>query len=130
MTANSAFRDSSLTTIAILDADVALRSQMVKLFSSSSCEVEEFNSAEQLLQSPNLKDMNCLIISIQPTFSATKKLIKAIRRQNSSVSIIAIGNYEGIAQAVTSIRAGADDYIYKPINTGKIRTLVQQLLTK
>ena len=122
--------EEAVITIAIMDKDVATREDVAGLFRSSSYKVEEFESKEQLLTSSTLSDMKCLMLSPEPTYSATKKLINSVRKQNSSTVIIAIGNNEDLAQAVTTLRAGADDYICKPLNSGKVRMLVHQLLAK
>ena len=127
-TANE-IEENTGSTIAIVDADVSLRKQIVELFTTNTCVVEEFESAQDLLLGSNLDDLNCLILSIESTHQATRNLINTIKQRNHCLSIIAIGNQGDVPQAVTSIRAGADEYLYRPINNGKIRTLVHQLLS-
>ncbi len=119
-----------MITIAIVDTDATTRAQVTKLFGSSSYIVEEFESSEQLLNSSSLSKLNCLMLSPEATYTETKKLINAIRKQNKETAIIAIGENDELAQAVTCLRAGADDYLFKPLNNGTIRALVRQLLAK
>lgn len=117
------------TIIAVVDADEVLRKQIADLFTCSTCIVEEFESSQQLLASSKLNDLNCLILSAKPNYLETRKLIETIKQRNNRSSIIVIGNQEDVRLAVTTIRAGADEFVYRPINSGKIRSLVLQLLS-
>lgn len=113
--------------IAIVDADVASRKYVVQVLDSSKYKIEEYDCSEQLLTDSNLAALRCLFLSVGPGFKATRKLIQSIRRQNSCLSIIAVGDDE-VTHAVLSIRAGADDYIHRPLNSGRIRAAINNLL--
>jgi len=119
--------EQSRMTIAIVDSDVAFREYVVEALDFGKYKFEEYDCFEQLLADSNLAALQCLFLSIGPGFKAIRKLIQSIRRQNSCLSIIAVGDDE-ITHAVLSIRAGADDYIHRPLNSGRIRAAMNNLL--
>lgn len=121
--------EKAIKTIVVADEDGALRAQIATLLKSDSCTVEEYESSEKLLDSNVLARAHCVIVGVEPTYIETRKVMNAIKQENDQLPIVAIGNDGGVAQAVISIRAGADDYLCKPINSGKIRTMVHRLIS-
>ena len=118
----------TIPKIVIVYPDAAMRKHIVKSFSYQKFEVVECESSKLLLKNLDMKDFDCLILNLESTHLATEKLIGEIRRQNSQLRIVTIGNKKNIAQAVMSIQAGADDYLGKPVSSGEIKIAVNQLL--
>ena len=127
MPKNATVKNIPVTNIAIVDADYAVRESVARTFSSNRYAVLEFESHEQLLDGDNVEKLHCLILSIEPKHSVICNLIKKLKRQNRYLSVIIIGDDEDFTHAVTSIQAGADEYIYKPINDMKLRALVNEV---
>lgn len=116
-------------TIAIVDSDVAFREYVVKALDFGKYKFEEYDCFEQLLADSNLDDLLCLFLSIEPSHETNRKLIKSIKQQNGCLSIIAVGDDE-LVHAVSFMQSGADEYIHRPLSSGRIRAVVNNLRLK
>ncbi len=115
-------------SIAIISTDKSIRMSLGKVFNSKRYEVSMYQSLDEFQANVNRNAIHCLILSID-IILGYKNFIKNFKKQNSQSSVIVVGDREEYGQAVTSIQAGADDYLFMPVSTLKLRALVNQMVS-
>lgn len=114
--------------IAIVDANEPSRDSLEGVFSSKRFKVMKFKSYDDFLVNANMTGLHCLILNIDNVLGYNK-FIKKFKSENNHVGVIIIGNNENFGEAVSAIKAGADDYISKPFDSLKLRALVNRYLS-
>jgi FixJ family two-component response regulator len=119
---------SDIPLIAIVDDDEAIRTSTQRLISSAGFRAEVFASAEDFLQSDQLRDTACLIVDVHmPRMSGLElqQLLTTVNWPIPVIIITAYGNEETRAQAM---RAGAVDVLDKPFGDEVLLQAVQAAL--
>jgi CheY-like chemotaxis protein len=100
--------------IAIVDDDVCVRESMVGLIESIGYDVRFFASAEELLGSPCLDRVGCLILDVLLPEMSGIQLYFRLRGQNRHIpTIFMTAHVDGTART-QAMEAGAVAFLYKP----------------
>jgi len=103
-------------TICVVDDDIYIRDMMKDVFESEGLLVHAYESAEAFLKSYKPATTGCLLIDAYLPELNGLELIKELREQGDIVPIIMITGHSDVAMAVNAMKAGAMDYLEKPIN--------------
>ncbi|QDP20404.1 sigma-54-dependent transcriptional regulator [Sphingomonas xanthus] len=110
-------REETLRSLLLVDADAHERRQLSAVASRagwSTVGAADLETAVALLQGPHGREVRAAILSSW-NGEAGPELIAAIRQSRPSLPIIALADAGSIALAVDAMRAGASDYLAKPI---------------
>ncbi|HHF7375903.1 response regulator transcription factor [Legionella bozemanae] len=115
-------------TIYIVDDDENVLRALKWLFDSLSFEVKTYLNATEFLQQYNPKHIGCLITDVRMPDIDGLELLEKLKGQNSLLKVIIITAYGDIPMAVRAIKAGAIDFITKPINEKDLLKLIKKCL--
>lgn len=104
--------------IHLIVEDDVIRNQLIKLLDELTVEVKTFDNVDAFLSEPLYEAPACLITEIKLSKSDGITLIKQMREHGlcTPVVVLSDSNDNGtIEKAVQAIRAGAADFIEKPI---------------
>ena len=114
--------------VAIVDPDPRLRRILHSALTDLQVEIEDYSSAESLLESPHPSSLDCIVAEIELPGVSGLELIAELRRLGIYTPTILLTSRNGVAGAVGAMRAGAVDYLQKPFVHHKVRDRVRQLM--
>lgn len=108
--------EDKTTAIHVIDDDPEICKAMQWLFESVELNVITYPSAKKFLASYNQTLRGCLIIDIRMPYMSGLELLDKLNSLNNTLPVIVITGHGDIPMAVRAMKAGAVEFILKPIN--------------
>ncbi|MHB1193441.1 MAG: response regulator transcription factor [Longimicrobiales bacterium] len=115
-------------TVFIVDDDAAVRESMVMLMTSAGLEACGFPSARDFLASHEAGTPGCLVLDLRMPGMSGTELQQELERRGASLPIVFLTAYADVPTAVGAVRAGAVDFLEKPVDGGRLLKRVQDAL--
>jgi FixJ family two-component response regulator len=100
----------------IVDDDAGVRTSLSFLLGSAHIACQSFTSAEEFLLSCGPQTQGCLILDVSMHGMSGPQLQAELLRRKFDLPIIFLTGYADVELAVGAMRAGAVDFLAKPIN--------------
>jgi FixJ family two-component response regulator len=107
--------EAQQATICVVDGDARERAALAQLFSHLQHEVSAFESAEALLEALDDTPMRVLVTGLELPGMSGLELLHTLRDRGRQVPTILLATESDVATAVGAIRAGAVDFIQRPV---------------
>jgi len=107
---------TSQINVAVVDDDTSVRQALSRLLRSAGYSVKTFACAQEFLQYPTLADIGCLVLDVQLPDLNGLELQAALERLEHAPAIVFITGYGDIPMTVRAMRAGAVDFLTKPVD--------------
>lgn len=120
--------EAQQATICVVDGDARDRATLSQLLSHLQREVSAFESAEALLEALDETPMGVLVAGLELPGMSGLDLLHALRDRGRQVPTILLAGESDVATAVGAIRAGAVDFIQKPVIDRVLLRRVQDAL--
>ncbi len=117
-------------TIYIVDDDICIRKGLTGLLSEVGYEVRSFASAAALLACGSLDRPGCLLLDVCTTDQSAFDLQRVIQNGNSKVPVIFMTGNGDVAMAVRAMKAGAIDFLIKPLSRSDLLAAIARALAK
>ena len=101
--------------IHIVDDDKSFRNSLAQLLQASGYEVALYDSAEQMLQLPLNEGSGCILLDVRMPGLSGPELQQHLVQSRSPLPIIFLSGHGSIPTTVQTIKAGAEDFLSKPI---------------
>lgn len=118
------------STVFVIDDDEAVRDALCELFASENIPVRAFASAEEFLASDAVGSPGCLILDLMMPGMSGVDLQAELVRRGSTIPIIIMTGQGDVPKAVTTLKAGAFDFIEKPFDPTALLKVVNQALNR
>jgi len=115
-------------TVFVIDDDTAVRESLTLLLEQEALTVKTFESAEAFLASSPSVRHSCAIVDIRMTGMDGTQLQAELLRRNIQLPILFLTGYGNIPLSVLSIKAGAVDFLTKPITAALLLKSVRVAL--
>jgi DNA-binding NtrC family response regulator len=102
--------------VCIVDDDLSIRESLSSLFRSAGLKVETFPSAEEFLSNARFEALRCLILDVQLSGINGLDLQQKLVTQEIKIPIIFLSGYGDIPLAVRAVKAGAVEFLTKPLD--------------
>ncbi|MGO4762870.1 response regulator [Cupriavidus sp. 2KB_3] len=126
--ADDSTRDDAL--VLIVDDDAMLRSGLGNLFRSVGMRVALFASAAELLDYAMPDVPSCLVLDVRLRGPSGLDLQTRLAQMGINIPIIFMTGYGDIAMTVAAMKAGAEDFMAKPIRDQDLLDAVSAALDK
>ena len=114
-----------------VDDDAGIRKLIAEEIEALGCRVHCFSSAEDCLEVLTEKNCNLLITDVKMPGMSGLSLLTHIRRTAPWISVIVITGFGDIPMSVRALKAGAADFIEKPLDRKlflhKVKSILQQI---
>lgn len=117
-------------TVFVIDDDPEICQSFRWLFESVSLKVKTFLDAHSFLESYDPNQKGCLIIDVRMPVMSGLELLEHINLTKNQLSVIMITGYGDIPMVVRAMKAGASDFILKPVNHQHLLEITQKCLKK
>ncbi|WP_311732227.1 response regulator transcription factor [Silvibacterium bohemicum] len=103
-------------TVFVVDDDIDTRQSLELLICSQGWQPQTCGSAQEFLARGRPFVPSCLILAFSSTDSSCLEVQKRIARECAEISIIVIADYGDIPTTVQAMKAGAVDFLVKPLS--------------
>jgi FixJ family two-component response regulator len=114
----------------IVDDDASIRESLGRLLRSVGLQVESFATAHEFLQRSPHDGPNCLVADVRMPGPGGLALQELLAGMNNPIPIIFIAGYSDISTSVKAMKAGAVDFLAKPLNQQDLLDAIQQAIAK
>ena len=122
----SAKRGDTRHPVCIVDDDLSVREAVGSLLRSEGMNVETFGSAREFLASPRLDTPSCLVLDVDLPGLSGLDLQQELLKGNMQVPIIFLTGHGDIPMSVRAIKAGALDFLTKPVDVGQLLSAIEK----
>jgi FixJ family two-component response regulator len=117
----------SLSTpiIHIVDDDLSFRTAVTRLLRAAKYEVRGYASAAEFLESAPSAELGCILLDLRMPGASGLDLQQSLSRMEERLPIIFLTGHGDIPASVRAMKAGAVDFLTKPVRREALLTAVQ-----
>lgn len=115
-------------TVFIVDDDEDVREAMAMLMRAAGLPAETFATAKDFLQRLNQRDSGCLVLDIRMPGMSGIELQAEMHKRRIGLPIIFLSGHGNVPLAVRAMKAGAVDFIQKPLDEHRLVVAVMNAL--
>jgi len=113
----------------IVDDDASFRTAMERRLTKDGYEVETYASAEHLLDRlPSDSVLGCILLDVRIPGVSGPDLQVRLSELGSTLPIIFLSGYPDIPTTVRTIKAGAVDFLTKPVSSDQLLRAIEQAI--
>jgi DNA-binding NtrC family response regulator len=117
-------------TILVVDDENLMIDMLKKILDSKEVEVVGVNDGEAALQYAQTNDVDLVITDIMMPKLLGTKLFFELKKIDPFLQVIIITGYPTLQNIVEMLEAGASDFILKPFDINKLRSIVNDTFTR
>jgi DNA-binding NtrC family response regulator len=114
----------------IVDDDRGTRESLRNLIRSAGLSAQTFSSAQEFLAAGRPKGPGCLVLDVQLPGLSGLDLQQELAKAGVKIPIIFITGYGDIPTSVRAIKAGAVEFLTKPVNREDLLHAIQQAIAR
>lgn len=115
-------------TVFIVDDDPAIRDSLTLMISQENIMVKGFESADAFLAAIQPEHLGCAIIDIRMPGMDGMQLQETLCQRNIQLPVIFLTGHGDIPMSVRAIKAGAVDFLTKPVTREKLMASVRSAI--
>lgn len=116
--------------IHIVDDDESLRVALLRLLGAAGFEARGYASTGDFLLQPLPDRPGCLLLDVRMPGPSGLDLQAALRRQGNPLPVIFLTGYADVAASVRAMKAGAVDFLTKPVEREALFEALQRALAR
>ncbi len=114
----------------VIDDDASVRKSLKKLLTSAGYQAEVFKSADEFLARSSHAGPSCLLIDVQMPGLNGMDLQKALIQRRREEQLIFITGHGDIQMCARAMKAGAADFLPKPLSSEELLKCVERALSR
>jgi FixJ family two-component response regulator len=121
---------SPVPIVFIVDDDVSVRESLELLVRDENWKPETFSSAQEFLQHPRKRVPSCLVLDLSLPDLNGLELQKQLTVEHIDMPIIFVTGHGDVPQSVQAMKAGALEFLTKPINNDALVAAIRNALQR
>jgi RNA polymerase sigma factor (sigma-70 family) len=118
-------------TIHIVDDDASFRTALERRLKKAGYAVATYSSAQQLLDHlPDESAPGCILLDVRIPGLSGPDLQERLTKLGSNLPILFLTGYPDVRTTVKTIKAGADDFLTKPISSEQLLRAIEQAMAR
>jgi FixJ family two-component response regulator len=115
----------------VVDDDASFRTAIQRRLEMAGYRVLTYTSGQQLLdQLPDENEPGCILLDVRMPGVSGPELQGRLTELGSTLPIVFLTGYTDITVTVRTIKAGADDYLIKPVNSDELLGAVEKAIAR
>lgn len=123
-------RTTSANVIHVIDDDPSFRSSISRLLKVSGYEVADYESARLFLLASETARPGCILLDVQMPTLGGLQLQENLAKLSQSWPIIFMTAHGDIPTSVRAIKAGAEDFLTKPVSKATLLASIERALAR
>jgi FixJ family two-component response regulator len=116
--------------IHIVDDDKSFRTALARVLKASGYEVVDYDSAACFLRSIEHSRPGCILLDVQMPTLGGLQLQEELAKLSHAWPIIFLTGHGDIPTSVLAIKAGAEDFLTKPVSSKKLLAAIDRALVR
>jgi RNA polymerase sigma factor (sigma-70 family) len=121
---------STPASILVVDDDASFRTAMGALLTACGYKVALYESARQLLETPSGNEPACILLDVQMAGLSGPQLQDRLAQTGCRLPIVFVTGHGDIPTTVQAIKAGAEDFLTKPVQKEKLLAAIGRALAR
>ncbi|WP_044531659.1 response regulator transcription factor [Herbaspirillum sp. B65] len=117
------------STVYVVDDDGMVRTALLRLLASAGYTARGFASADEFLQMPLPGTPCCLLLDMKMPGADGFDVVHRLEQRGDAIPVIFISGYGTIPVTVQAMKAGAHEFLTKPIEDERLLGAVEEALT-
>ena len=113
----------------VVDDDPSVREAVESLVRSAGLTVQTFASAQEFLATPRKNVPSCLVLDVQMPGLTGLDLQQQLAKAEDQIAIIFLSGHADIPMSVKAIKAGAHEFLTKPLVDDDLLKAIEQAMT-
>lgn len=122
--------NSRTSIVCVVDDEPPIRRALERLIRSADLGVETFASAEEFLDADPPEGPSCLVLDVKMTGLTGLELQEQISGTNRTMPIIFLSGRSDIPTSVKAMKAGAMEFLEKPVDDGDLLDAIHRALER
>ncbi|MGO9931247.1 MAG: response regulator transcription factor [Steroidobacteraceae bacterium] len=122
--------NSATRSVFVVDDDWQVRAAITRILTASGFEVRTFESSERFLQEHDADAPGCLLLELCLPGSNGIELQRELNGLPTTRPIVFMSGKADVQTSVKAMKAGAVDFLTKPIDSDKLITAIKQALKR
>jgi FixJ family two-component response regulator len=122
--------ESGKRIVMVVDDDDVVRQSLVRLLQSADYQIRSYASAETFLAAPLPDQPACLILDMKLPDSSGLDVVETMAKAGATVPVICITGYGSIPMSVQAMKAGAVEFLTKPVPADTLLKAVQDAIAR
>ncbi len=114
--------------IAVVDDQEAVRSALGEMLGVYGYQVELHESADAFLASPGAGEVGCVIADVRMPGTDGIALVRELAQRGIDAPVVLISGHADVPMAVAGLKAGAQDFIEKPVDDVRLVAAINRSL--
>jgi FixJ family two-component response regulator len=115
----------------VVDDDASFRTAIERRLRKAGYEVVTYPSAQHLLdRMPSESEMGCILLDVRIPGLSGPELQRRLSELGSTLPIVFLTGYPDVRTTVRTIKAGADDFLTKPVSSDHLLRAIEQAIAR
>ena len=120
----------STPIVFVIDDQQAVRHALGEMLQVFGYSVETFESADAFLQALTEPRTGCIVADVRMPGMDGIELVRELSRRNIALPVVLISGHADVPMAVAAIKAGAEDFIEKPVDDAQLLAAINRCLAR
>jgi two-component system, LuxR family, response regulator FixJ len=114
----------------LIDDQEAVRHALAEMLKVFGYTVESFPSADSFLEQLTEPRAGCIVADVRMPGMDGIELVRELARRNVHLPVVLISGHADVPMAVAAIKAGAEDFIEKPVDDAQLLAAINRCLAR
>jgi two-component system response regulator FixJ len=115
-------------TVFVVDDNPSVRRSMQSLIEAAGLAIETYASAQEFLAAYDVRRPGCLILDLRLRKESGLDLQDELRARHATLPIIIMTGYGDVPASVRALKAGAIDFLRKPVPPKELVALIRKAI--
>jgi RNA polymerase sigma factor (sigma-70 family) len=116
--------------IHVVDDDASFRNAVARLLRVAGYQVALYESGDRLLANPPASGPGCILLDVRMSGLSGLELQDRLSKLDNILPIVFLTGHGSIPMSVQAIKAGAEDFLSKPVSKGTLLEAVERALAR
>ena len=121
---------SSRGVVHVVDDDQSVRTALSRLLRTAHFDVRTYASAREFLERPGDDSVGCVVLDLNMPGTSGLELQEALVRDPTALPVVFLTGYGDIPASVRAMKAGAVDFLTKPVDRGRLLSAIDVALAR
>jgi two-component system response regulator FixJ len=114
----------------VIDDQDAVRNALAEMLRVFGYSVRTYESADAFLAGLTGEETGCIVADVRMPGTDGIELVRQLSRRNSTLPVVLISGHADVPMAVAAIKAGAEDFIEKPVDDVQLLAAINRSLAR
>jgi two-component system response regulator FixJ len=114
----------------VIDDQAAVRDALCEMLRVFGYSVRTFESADGFLTALAGDEAGCIVADVRMPGTDGIELVRELARRRSALPVVLISGHADVPMAVAAIKAGAEDFIEKPVDDAQLLAAINRSLAR